>query len=275
MVPQHDEAAALDDAAHLAHRGRDPLGRLEVVQGGDGQRQVERVGGEWQRGGDGRERAGQAALAGSGDHRRRQVDAEDVVALAGDGGAKLAGPAADVQHQAAQREQVFDESGALVDVVLGDVAREDVVVFVGHRRVQGVLALLGIAQQTARQQQGDAVLRLEDAPAARAAQRLARERTTTIQDKQGLPSAAEGKQRAPSKGKRNYAYGFILTPCLTPIRVPSTTGGGAAAPQGGAGARRPRFGRRPDRRAVAPGGVPRRARLGSAGGAAAGAGSSA
>ena len=180
MVPQHDESAPLHDAAHFAHRPGHALGGFQVVQGGDRQRQVERVVGEGQGGRDGRVGAAQAALAGLTDHRRRQVDAEDVVAIAGDGRAKLARAAAYVEHQPAERQQVFDERGALVDVVLGHVAREDVVVLVRHRRVERVLARLGVAHDVARQEHRDTVYGLELTIAARAAQRFAVQRRAAI-----------------------------------------------------------------------------------------------
>ena len=99
------------------------------------------------------------------------VMAENVEALAGDGGAQLAGPAADVQHQATERQQFFHQPGALIEVVLGDVAWKDVVIFVGDGGVQGVLALLGVSEHAARQQDRDVMLTIEDAPTAGAVQR--------------------------------------------------------------------------------------------------------
>src|SRR3979411_2745546 len=60
------------------------------------------------------------------------------------------------------------------------MARKHVVVFVCHRRVQGVLALLGVAKHAAWQQDRDPVLGIETTAAACAAPRFAGHWATTI-----------------------------------------------------------------------------------------------
>jgi len=132
-----------------------------------------------------------------GDHQRRQVDAEDVEALCRDRGAQLAGPTADVQHQAAHRQQALDQAGALVDVVLGDVARKDVVVLVRHRGIQRVLPLLriGETEQVFRQQLGDTVAGRERAPAGGALERFGIHGAATIRARQAHARGGRGNDR--------------------------------------------------------------------------------
>ena len=69
MVPQHDEAAVFDNATHLADGRRDTLGRLQVVEGRDGEGKVKTTVGKRQ----GRRypgvRSEEPALTCFGDHR--------------------------------------------------------------------------------------------------------------------------------------------------------------------------------------------------------------
>src|SRR5262249_45759997 len=123
---------------------------------------------------------------------------------------QLASTTASVEHQATHGQQLLDQAGAFVDVVLGDVPWEHVVVLVGNRGVERVLALLGIALEGCGQQLGDAVAGIENPPACGALQRLTFERAATVGARQRDARRWRGEDRHRAKDTAVYSL-----PCRT------------------------------------------------------------